>query len=93
MGLSARERVVLHRLESQLSREDPALAVYFATGSRQRVPLRRAGFVFRVFLPMLVGVQVAVVGGMAGSRLLMMVGLLYAVLAPCGALLVDARRR
>jgi hypothetical protein len=42
---------------------------------------------------MLVGVQVAVVGGMAGSGLLIMVGLLYAVLAPFGALLIGAWRR
>ena len=93
MGLSARERVALHRLESQLSREDPVLAAYLASGWRQRVPLRRAGYLVRVLLPMLVGVQVAVVGGMAGSGLLIMVGLLYAVLAPCGALLIGAWRR
>jgi hypothetical protein len=40
---------------------------------------------------MLVGVQVALAGGMAGSGLLAMVGLLYAVLAPSGALLADNR--
>jgi hypothetical protein len=93
VGLSARDRVALHRLESQLSREDPALAAYLATGWRQRVALRRAGYLVRVLLPMFVGVQVAVVGGMAGSGLLIMVGLLYAVLAPCGALLIGAWRR
>jgi Protein of unknown function (DUF3040) len=93
VGLTARERVALHRLESQLTRQDPALAAHMGSGWRQRVPLRRAGYVLRVLLPMLVGVQVAVVGGMAGSRLLTMVGLLYAVLAPCGALLIGAWRR
>jgi hypothetical protein len=93
VGLSARERLALFRLESQLKREDPALAAHLASGWRQRVPLRRAGFLLRVLLPMLVGVQVAAAGGMAGSRLLIMLGLLYAVLAPCGARLVAARRR
>jgi hypothetical protein len=42
---------------------------------------------------MFVGVQVALAGGMAGSGLVTMVGLLYGVLAPIGALLVDAWRR
>jgi predicted anti-sigma-YlaC factor YlaD len=93
VGLTARERAALHQLESQLTGEDPVLAAYLASGWRQRVPLRRAGYLFRVLLPMLVGVQVAVVGGMAGSGLLIMVGLLYAVLAPCGALLIGAWRR
>jgi hypothetical protein len=93
VGLSAWDRVALHRLESQLSREDPALAAYLASGWRQRVPLQRTGLLLRVLLPMLVGVQVAAVGRMAGSGLLSMVGLLYAVLAPCGALLIGAWRR
>jgi predicted anti-sigma-YlaC factor YlaD len=93
VGLSARDRAALRRLESQFSREDPALAAFLASGWRQRVPLRRAGFLLRVLLPMLVGVQVAVVGGMAGSGLLIMVGLLYAVLVPCVALLIGAWRR
>jgi hypothetical protein len=93
VGLSGRERLALFRLESQLSREDPALAAHLTFGWRQRVPLRRAGFLLRVLLPLLVGVQVAAAGGMAGSRLLIMLGLLYAVLAPGGALLVAARHR
>jgi predicted anti-sigma-YlaC factor YlaD len=93
VGLSARERVALHRLESQLTGEDPALAAFLASGWRQRVSLRRAAYLFRVLLPMLVGVQVAVVGGMSGSGLLIMVGLLYAVLVPCVALLIGAWRR
>jgi predicted anti-sigma-YlaC factor YlaD len=93
VGLSAWERAALHRLESELSRDDPALAIFLASGWRQRVPVRRAGYLLRVLLPMLVGVQVAVVGGMAGSGLLIMVGLLYAVLGPCGALLIGAWRR
>ena len=93
VGLTARERAALHQLESQLTGEDPVLAAYLASGWRQRVPLRRAGYLFRALLPMLVGVQVAVVGGMAGSGLLIMVGLLYAVLAPFGALLIGAWRR
>jgi hypothetical protein len=91
VGLSARDRVALQRLESQLNREDPALAAFLASGWRQRVSSRRAGFLLRLLLPMLVGVQVALAGGMAGSGLLAMVGLLYAVLAPSGALLADNR--
>jgi hypothetical protein len=93
VGLSRRERLALFRLESQLSREAPALAAYLAPAWRQRVPLRRAGFLLRVVLPLLVGVQVAAAGGMAGSRVLIMLGLFCAVLGPGGALAVDARRR
>ncbi len=93
VGLSARERLALFRLESQLNREDPALAAQFTSEWQLRVPLRRAGFLLRVLLPMLVGAQVALVGGITGSPLLTMLGLLYAVLAPGGALLIDARRR
>ncbi len=93
VGLSARDRMALHRLESQLSTEDPALAAFLTPGWRQRVTSRRAGFLLRLLLPMFVGVQVALAGGMAGSGLVTMVGLLYAVLAPIGALLVDAWRR
>jgi hypothetical protein len=93
VGLSGRERLALFRLESQLSREDPALAAHLAPAWRQGGPSRRAGFLLRVVLPLLVGVQVVVVGGMAGSRLLIMLGLFYAVLAPGGALLLGARRR
>jgi hypothetical protein len=93
VDLSARERAALHRLESQLSKEDPALAACFASAWRLRVPSLRVSVLLVVLLPMLVGVQVAVVGATAGSQLLTMAGLVYAVLAPCGALLVGGRRR
>jgi len=63
VGLSTRERLALFRLESQLNREDPALAAHLAPEWRHGGPLGRAGFLLRVVLPLLVGVQVAAADG------------------------------
>jgi Protein of unknown function (DUF3040) len=94
MDLSVRERIVLRRLESQLSREDPALAAHLGPPRprQQRMLVLRPGFL-RVAVPMLVGMQVAVVGVTVGSQLLTVVGLIYIIVGPCGALLVSAWRR
>ena len=73
--------MMLRRLESQLSHDDLGLAAYLESARRRRVLPLSAGLLL-VALPALVGAQVAMVGALAGSRLLTVVGVLYAVVVP-----------
>jgi hypothetical protein len=93
MGLSARERMLLQQLETQLHQEDPRLAGYLATGQRRwRMPSLRLSLLL-VAVAILVGGVITTVGAVAGSPPVTVAGLLCSVVLPLAALLVAGWRR